>query len=340
MNRWIFLLGLAFAWLPIASGCAILGIGQGDAPTLTVYSSRAQSLVQPILTTYATTAGVNLRVKYDTTASIVATLLEEGENSPADLVYLGESSGLGALSQRGLLATLPESVLNKVDPRLRSTKGEWVGTSGRAKVVVYNTKAQSPNTLPTSILDYTDPAWKGKIGWSPTHGEWQLTVTALRIQLGEERARQWVLGIMANEPRVYPNLISTVQAAADGEIEVGFVNHYYVPRYINERGEGFGARNFFLQGGDPGSLVDVAGAGILKRSQRQEAAQEFVAYLLSEETQQYFVEKTFEYALVAGMAGPAGLPSFDELDPPAIDQDKLGDVEGTLKLLRETGVLP
>ncbi len=330
------LCGLA---LLLSSAACVGGSGQAGN-TLTVYSSRAQSLVHPLLEQYAKDTGVNLKVKYDATAAIVATLQEEGDNSPADVVYLGETSGLGVLSQQGYLSTLPSSLVQKVDQRLRSSKGEWVGTSGRSKVVVYHTRTQNPSQLPTSVMDYIDPKWRGKIGWAPTHGEWQLLVTALRLQLGEDTARRWVEGIKANQPRVYPNLISIVQAAADGEIEVGFVNHYYVPRLIKERGESYGARNFFLKGGDPGSLVDVAGTGVLKRSKNQDTAQKFVEYLLSEPAQKYFVEQTFEYPVIKGILGPAGLPSFSELDPPHIDPDKLADLQGTLKLLRDAGVIP
>jgi len=314
--------------------------GQASQQTLTVYSSRTESLVHPLLEQYARDTGVNLRVKYDTTAGIVATLQEEGDNSPADVVYMAESSALAALSDRGYLQQLPSSTLQKVDQRMRSSKGEWMGTSGRSKVLVYNTRTQNPAQLPTSVLDYTDPKWRGKIGWAPTHGEWQLLITSLRLQLGEDAARAWVEGSKANQPRAYPNLISIVQAAADGEIEVGFVNHYYVPRFIKERGEGYGARNFFLKGGDPGSLVDVAGVGVLKRSKNQAAAQRFVEYMLSDQAQRYFVQETFEYPLVQGVPGPAGLPALSELDPPKIDPDQLADLEGTLRLLRGAGVIP
>jgi iron(III) transport system substrate-binding protein len=322
----------------LVAGCTT-GSGQ-SGESLTVYSSRTQSLVHPLLERYAKETGVNLRVKYDTSAAIVATLQEEGDNSPADVVYLGESSGLGALSQRAFLNALPQATLQKVDQRMRSGKGEWIGTSGRSKVLVYNTKAQNPAQLPTSVLDYVDPKWRGKIGWAPTHGEWQLLVTALRLELGDEAAQKWIEGIKANQPRTYPNLISIVQAAADGEIEVGFVNHYYIPRLIKERGESYGARNFFLKGGDPGSLVDVAGVAILKRSKNQATAQRFVDYMLGESAQKYFVEETYEYPLVKGIAGPVGLPSFAELNPPNIDPDKLADLDGTLRLLRAAAVIP
>src|SRR4051812_42581784 len=114
---------------------ALLGCTPSAGPqSLTIYSSRTQSLVQPLLEQYARETGVDIQVRYDTTASIVSTLLEEGQNTPADLAYLGESSGLAALSERSLLGALPAATTDKVDRRFRSPKSEWVGTSGRAKV--------------------------------------------------------------------------------------------------------------------------------------------------------------------------------------------------------------
>lgn len=316
-------------------------VGEASQTTLTIYSSRTQSLVQPLLEQFAADTGININVRYDTTAGVVSTLLEEGARSPADVVYLAESSGLGALSERGALATLPETVLSSVDQRFRSSKGEWVGVSGRAKTVVYNTTRIDPaRDLPSSILQFTDPVWKGRIGWAPTHGEWQLLVTAIRLTHGEDTARRWLEGLKANAPKTYRNLISIVQAVADGEVDVGFVNHYYVLRFVKERGPGFAARNHFLGRGDPGALIDVTGIGILKTSQNRDAAERFVRYLLSEPAQRYFAEQTFEYPVSAGVAPAAGLPPLATLDPPRIDPDKLADLQGTLRLLRATGVLP
>ena len=279
---------------------AILGCMPATAPkqVLTVYSSRSQSLVHPLLDRFATDTGIDLQVRYDTTASLVATLNEEGQNSPADVLYLGESSGLAELSQEGRLIDLPSATMDKVDKRFRSPLNQWIGVSGRSKVLVYNTKTIDPaRDLPSSIMDFTDPKWKGRIGWSPTHGEWQLTVTAIRLVQGEEKARQWVEGVKANQPRVYPSLIATVQAAADGEIDVGFVNHYYVPRFISQNGSSFGARNAYLANGDAGALIDVAGVGIVKTSKNQETAKRFVDYMLNAESQKYFSTETFEYPL-------------------------------------------
>lgn len=84
----------------------------------------------------------------------------------------------------------------------------------------------------------------------------------------------------------------------------------------------------------------MAGAGILDSSENSEAAEEFIDYLLSEAAQRYFADEANEYPLTAGVELLGELPSLDSLDPPDVDLGSLSDPQGTLDLLRDTGVLP
>ncbi|MEW6635862.1 MAG: extracellular solute-binding protein, partial [Actinomycetota bacterium] len=232
-----------------------------------------------------------------------------------------------------------QEILDRAPARFRSDAGEWVGISGRARVVAYNTEELDEEDLPPTIFDFTDPKWEGRIGWAPTNGSFQAFVTALRVLEGEERARAWLEGIEANDPNEYPDNSSIVQAVGEGEVDVGFVNHYYVLRAKEEQGEDFPAANYYLKDGDPGALVLAAGAGIIDTAQNPEAAREFLDYMLSQEAQQYFAEETFEYPLVEGVEPAEGLPPLSEIQSPEVDLSNLDDLQGTLELLRETGAL-
>ena len=311
-----------------------------DSNVLTVYSGRNQHLVGPLLEKFAEKNEVKIRVRYASTAGIAATVLEEGGNTPADVVYLQDAGALGALAQEEVLVPLDEELLQQVDRRFRSPDGLWLGTSGRARTIIYNVDAINPDTdLPDSILGFTDPEWRGRIGWAPTNGSFQAFVTALRVQLGESEARGWLEGILANDPVIFPNNLTTVRAAAEGEIEVGFVNHYYLHRFLNEKGEDFGARNHYIRGGDPGGMVNVAGVGIISQSDNKPLAEKFVQFLLTSESQNYFANETFEFPLVEGVATETGIPPLSTLDPPHIDLGEISDLKGTLALLRDVGVL-
>lgn len=317
-----------------------LACGGGDN-TLTVYSGRSRSLVHPVLEAFIEESGIDIRVKYAGSTAIASTVLEEGETTPADVVFLQDPGSLGSLSSAGLLGELPEELLSKVSPAFRSPLGHWVGISGRARTVVYNTSAIDPaEDLPESILGFTGPEWRGRIGWAPLNASFQAFVTAFRLKWGEEAARAWLEGIYANDARAYPNNITTVSAVARGEVDVGFVNHYYLQRFLEEEGEGFGARNHFLGGGDPGSLVLVAGAGITKDSDNRKAAEQFLGFLLSNTAQTYFSETTKEYPLIDGVEPEGGLPPLSSLEPPDVDLGDLTDSRGTLSLMREVGIIP
>jgi iron(III) transport system substrate-binding protein len=306
---------------------------------LVVYSGRNEELVGPLIERFREETGINVRVNYGDTAELAVTILEEGRNSPADVFFAQDAGALGALQEEDRLQELPDSLLERVDERFRSDDGEWVGVSGRARTVVYNTGALSESDLPESIMSFTDPQWKGRLGWAPTNASFQSFVTALRQLEGEERAREWLEGVLANEPKVYDRNTAIVNAVGAGEIDAGFVNHYYLQRTLAEQGESFPARNYFFRNGDPGALVNVAGAGILDTARNQTAAEQFIAFLLSDESQQFFAEQTYEYPLVDGVDADPGLPSLDELQTPDIDLSDLEDLEGTLQLLQELGIL-
>lgn len=306
--------------------------------TLVIYSGRTEDLVGPLFEQFEEESGIDVQVRYGDTAELAATILEEGENSPADLFFAQDPGSLGALSDDGRFRELPDGILNQVPERLRSPEGEWVGTSGRARVVAYNTDALSEGDLPPSILDFTDPEWEGRIGWSPTNGSFQAFVTALRVVEGENVARQWLEGIQANDPFTYPDNSTALEGVISGEVDVAFINHYYLFRAMEEQGD-VPARNYYLENGDPGALVIVAGAGVLGSAANPGAAEDFMEFALSEEAQQYFADETFEYPVIEGVELAEGLPPISEIESPDVDLGDLDDLEGTLELLRETGAL-
>jgi iron(III) transport system substrate-binding protein len=313
-----------------------------ESNKLIVYSGRSESLVAPIIEQFVEATDVDVEVRYGGTAELAATMLEEGENSPADVFYAQDPGGLGALEAAGMLAELPAEITDNVPERFTSPGGQWVGISGRARVVVYNTKTLSPADLPDDLWGFTDPKWRGRIGWAPTNGSFQAMITGMRSIWGEERTREWLMAIQANEPVVYEKNTPIVAAVAAGEVEVGFVNHYYLHRFLAEEGEGFAARNYFLPGGGPGSLIMVSGAGILKTAANAENGRKFIDFLLSIPGQQYFASQTFEYPIIEGVNVSPLLPALGELDAVAVEipLSQLADLEGTVELLSAVGILP
>ncbi len=235
-----------------------------EAPAgLVVYSGRNENLVGPLIEQFKTATGIRVDVRYGDTAELAATILEEGQNSPADVFYGQDAGALGALDKAGRFVQLPQTILDQVDARFRAGDGSWVGASGRARVFVYNTNDVAEADVPNGIWELTDPKWKGKVGWAPTNGSFQSFVTALRVLEGEEKAEEWLAAMVANDTQIFSNNTGIVEAVGRGEIQLGLVNHYYLYRFLAEQGESFPARNHHPSAGDAGSIINVAGVGIL-----------------------------------------------------------------------------
>jgi iron(III) transport system substrate-binding protein len=189
------------------------------------------------------------------------------------------------------------------------------------------------------MFGFCAPEWKGRLGWAPTNGSFQAFVTALRVIEGEDRAREWLSCIQANEPLVFPGNAPIVEAVSVGEIDAGFVNHYYLFQFLAERGESFPVRNYHPRSGDVGAMVNIAGVGIVDTSDNKEAAEAFVRFLLRESSQQYFNTETNEYPLSADITLNPLLVPISQIQTPNVDLTNLDDLDGTLQLLQELGIL-
>ena len=144
-------------------------VADASEESLVVYSGRGEGLVSDLLADFTAETGVELAVRYGDTAELAAQLLEEGDRSPAEVFFSQDAGALEALQDAGLLSVLPESTLAMVDAIHRSDDGQWVGTSGRARVLLYNKDLVPAAELPTSVTQLTDPKWKGQVGIAPTN---------------------------------------------------------------------------------------------------------------------------------------------------------------------------
>jgi iron(III) transport system substrate-binding protein len=318
--------------LPLVAGCG------GEDADITVYSGRQEDLVEDLFEQFEEETGIEVDVRYGDSAELAATIAEEGDNTPADVFFAQDAGSLGAVSAEGLLEELPAATLERVDERFRDPESRWVGTSGRVRVVAYNTDELSDEDLPDSIWDYADSEWEGRIGFAPTNASFQAMVTAMRLDAGDEQTREWLEAIAANDPHLYENNIATVEAVAAGEVDAGFVNHYYLYGHLEEQPDA-PVDNHYLEAGDAGALVNVAGAGILATTDRPAMAQQLVDYLLAE-GQEFFATETDEYPLVEGVESESELPPLTDLHGPDVELGALGgELEATIELLDSVGLL-
>jgi iron(III) transport system substrate-binding protein len=129
-------------------------------------------------------------------------------------------------------------------------------------------------------------------------------------------------------------ILSAVEA---GQIDAGLINHYYWYAKAKEIGtENMISKIAWFEAGDVGNLVNVAGVGALNTS---DATLTFIKWLLSKDTQQFFVDTTFEYPLVEGVMPALDLPALADIEKPEINLTSLSSLQATLELLSEVGLL-
>ena len=325
---------------PLALVGAMLAAPVVSATTLTLYSGRGESMVQPVINQFEKESGIEVRVRYGGTAQLAVLLQEEGRRSPAD-VYWGQDAGaMGAVSKASLLAELPEEIYADLPGIYKSVTGNWVATSGRARLFIYSPGRTSAEDHPHSVFDLTDEKYRGRVGWAPTNGSFQSFVTAMRVEHGDDKTLAWLEGMKANQAKTFRNNTTQLEGVADGDIDYGLVNNYYLPRFARSDADFPVAQRFFREG-DIGNLMNVAGIAVTQASKQQEAARELVRFLISPAAQEYFALEVNEYPVIAGITQNEHVESYEEAlqASPEINLDELEDLEGTLRLLRRAGLI-
>lgn len=309
-----------------------------DDRNLVVYAGRSESLVAPIIERFEQESGIDVDVRYAGSGELATTILQEGASSPADVFYAQDPAWIGAVALEGLLTTLPDDVREAVPARFSDDEGRWVGVTARSRVFVYNPELVGEDELPESVWDLTDPTWSGRVGLAPTNASFVAFVSGMLLLEGEDRTREWLTGMAANDPVIFDGNGPIVRAADAGDLASGLVNHYYLLGLIRDQGDATAVNHFFGDG-DPGALVMPTGVGALAAAANPEEALEFIRFLIDEESQRYFLEEVSEYPVVSGIGTPTDQTPLEELPALDISLSELGTViEQATDLIAEAGL--
>ncbi|TXI36767.1 MAG: iron ABC transporter substrate-binding protein [Mycobacterium sp.] len=323
--------------LPLVAAC---NRGEESERALTIYSGRSEELVGPLFRQFTEQTGIKVEARYGDSAELAAQILEEGAGSPAQVFFAQDAGALGAVEAAGLFATLPEGAAAAVPADYRAPDGTWTGVTGRARVIAYDPQQVPAAEVPKSVADLTDPTWRGQVAIAPTNASFQAFVTAMRVADGDEVTRRWLEGMVRNEAQRFEKNGLILDAVDTGQVKLGLINHYYWYEKAAEVGAaGMRAKIAFTAPGDPGSLVNVAGVGVLKSAGESAESATFVEWLLSPETQRWFVTNTYEYPLVPNVPVADGLPPLNSLRGPDVALADLDSLPATLAMLEDVGLL-
>lgn len=306
--------------------------------SLEIYSGRSEDQIQPILSAIDDRyEGLSLEVRYESNEALVTRIDEEGQNTPADIIYTQDSGTLGALADMGRTVPLGDDILDTVPASWRDPDGTWTGVSGRTRCIAYNTNEWSADELPDDIFDYADDArFEDEMGWRVDSGSFLAFVRAMMIEYGEDRTQEFIEDMQAAGINNYEGGSTTPNAVASGEVTIGFVNQYYVGRLLDDRPDE--PIDVTFTDGDIGSLFNVSGTGVVDASENKQLAEHFIRHLLATEGQEQFVDLNKEYAVIPSVEYVGDLPTLEEINPPEFDLNQLSDIEPAVDLLRGAGL--
>lgn len=330
MKEYLFK-GMVLAAVSLGSMTALAG-------EITLYSGRGESLVGGLIKQFESETGIKVNTRFGSTSEMATLLKEEGARSPADVFWSQEAGALMTLAPQ--FVPLPPSINAGIAAPFRDEANTWVATSARTRTLVYSKERVKPGELPQSVKDLTQPKYKGRVAWAPTNGSFQAFITAFRAVEGEAAAKAWLEAMKANGAKAYRNNGTQIEGIANGEVDFGLVNNYYLGRYT-ARDAAYPVSQGHFQAGDLGNLALVAGGGVMASSDNKADAQTFVEFLVSKGAQQFITDKGREYPVIAGIATPPTLEPYDTLlaITPKVDLSQLADLDRTLKLLRDVGLL-
>jgi len=329
--------GVSALFLALLTGCSSSDEQAQAVTELTVYSGRSEEFIAPFFAQWESESGIKLNIRYGDSAELAAQILEEGNNSPADLFLSQDAGALGAVAEAGLFTELGDNVAAAIPAKFVAANRNWVGVTGRARVFAFS--PERVKALPKSITDLTNSAYKNQLGIAPTNSSFQAFLTALMNAKGKDFAKSWLQDLQANGVKIYPKNSAIVEAIDSGEISIGLVNHYYVWEVSEALGRPVDVKIGFFGSGDLGNLINVSGAGVLVSSKKYAAAQDLINFLTSDSIQQKFVIDTHEYSLLEGATAPADVPGLNQIGAPAVDLNSLKDIKTTQDLLIEVGLL-
>lgn len=285
----VIFLSLAFGIL-LAIGCL-----SKSEDEVVVYAALDREFSEPILNDIGRELNLAIRVKYDQesnkTVGLATELIDSRQKPQADVFWNNEILHTLRLQKLGLLEAYQAKNASRFPTHFQSSKGQWYGFAGRARVLIVNTELMPElSERPNSIRDLANPKWKGKCAIArPVFGTTATHAAVLLASLGPEEGMKFLQQITENAV-VQGGNKQVAQKVAAGQFFFGVTDTDDAMIEI-QRGEPV-AIVFPDQGeNEMGTLLIPNTLSIIKNGPNTERAQQLIDRLM---------EKDIEQRLAAG----------------------------------------
>jgi iron(III) transport system substrate-binding protein len=336
-GRW----GAAVLAVALAGGL-LTACGSSSGPSITLYSGQHVATTQALIAGFEKATGITVNLRSGDEDVLSDQIVTEGGRSPADVIYTENTPAIQYLSDKGQLAPVSPSTLANTPSKYNSATGDWVGVSARVSVIIYNPSLISKDKLPTSVLQLDASRYKGQLAFAAGETDFQPIVTSVDRTYGRAATLTWLEGIKSNSSgHLYPDNEAIANAVNRGTVAFGVVNQYYWYRMRAQIGASSMHSDItYFRPGDPGYVIDISPAAVLKSSKHQAQAQRFLAYLTSPPGQEIIAHSiSFEYPIASGIKTAQPETPLSQLQPNPITPSQLGNGSTAIDLLKQVGLL-
>jgi iron(III) transport system substrate-binding protein len=272
---------------------AVAGCGSPDGPEVIVYAALDEPFSRPVFDRFTEQTGIEVRAKFDSestkTVGLTSAIIAERARPRCDLFWNNEILNTIRLQQKGILRSYHSPAAAAYPESAKSSDGAWYGFAARARVLIVNTNRVQEENHPKSIVDLTDPQWRGQVGVAkPLFGTTASHAACLFTAWGDEEAKRFFRNLRQNAKIMSGNR-QVARAVGSGAIAFGLTD---TDDAIVELERGLPVAIIYpdQREGELGTLFIPNTLALVKDSPNPGTAEILINYLLSAEVERSLAE--------------------------------------------------
>lgn len=311
----------------------------GFTKELTIYTSRKEHLIKPLIEQYTNETGIKFRLKTGKDGALIQSMIAEGDKTSADILMTVDAGNLWFAKSQDLFAPIKSEVLSKNIPEhLKDKNNYWFGLSIRARTIVYHPERIQPKEI-KSYENLANKKFNGKLCLRTSKKVYNQSLVSMLIhELGVNKTKNILKGWVDNNVKIFSSDTNLIKAITAGQCDLGIVNTYYLAR-LQKKDKNYPVKIYWPNQDTFGVHVNVSGAGISKHSKNKKDALKFIEWLSSKKAQSTFANTNLEFPVLKEAKKDSLTASWGSFKANStFNLTKAGELQSTaIKLMQEVG---
>ena len=285
--------------------------GYSVASEVNVFNARHYKADGELYSKFTNMTGIKVNLINGKSGALEKRIISEGADSSADLYITADAGRCGAMDAKGTLqgGLTSKAIKDTVPASFRTSK--WVGIAKRARIIYYSPERVTGAEVSGMTYEgLADPKWKGRLVIRKSSNIYNKSLVASLVKNnGKKATAEWAKGVVANMARTPEgNDRAQIMAVAAGEADIAVANTYYLALMLSgkkgpeQQEAAKKVKAFFPNQNDRGTHMNISCAALVKGAPNKSNAIKLVEFLLTPESQEHFVNNTFEFPMIDGVS--------------------------------------